>query len=147
LTIVVVPAATDVDRSVQVVADGGVPLLRIRHSVVGEDPLVLGSRRSNDPVAWAPLCDTVNVRPAIVRVPVLAAPGLSVTEMNTLPLPVPLAPLRIVMNDALDVAVHAQPLGAVTVIVDVALVLLMLRLDGEIAYEQVLWVRNVSVAE
>jgi len=52
--------------------------------------------------AW----ETVNVRPATVRVPVLAAPVFAATVNATLPLPVPLAPDVTVIHEALLVAVH-----------------------------------------
>jgi len=61
-------------------------------------------------------CVTVNVCVAIVIVPVRAAPVLAATAKPTAPFPEPLAPLVIVSHDALLVAVHAHPLGAVTAI-------------------------------
>jgi len=130
-----VPSGIEVDWSVHVVGAGGAGSgveLRIRHSVVGEDPLVPGSVNWNPAEAEAPAWVTVNVCPAIVTVPVLDGPGLSGIAMNTLPLPIPLAPVRIVMNGEVVLAVHAHPLFVVTTIVDVALVLLMLRFVGEI---------------
>jgi len=57
---------------------------------------------------------TVNVCVAIVIVPVRAAPVLAATVKPTEPFPEPLAPPVIVSHDALLVAVHAHPLGAVT---------------------------------
>ncbi len=130
-----VPSGIEVDRSVHVVGVGGAGSgvkLRIRHSVVGEDPLVAGSVSWKVAESEAPTCVTVNVCPAIVTVPVLGGPALSGMAMNTLPLPIPLAPVRIVMNGEVVLAVHAHPLFVVTMIVDVALVLLMLRVVGEI---------------
>ncbi len=59
-------------------------------------------------------CDTVSVSPAIVRVPVRAAPLLGVALYTTAPLPVPLAPREIDIHATFDVAVHEQPLSAVT---------------------------------
>jgi hypothetical protein len=59
-------------------------------------------------------CVTVNVCVAIVIVPVRAAPVLAATVKPREPSPEPLAPLVIVSQDALLVAVHAHPLGAVT---------------------------------
>jgi hypothetical protein len=50
----------------------------------------------------------VKVSPAIVSVPVRAAPGFAVALNRTCPLPVPLAPEVIVSHEALLVAVHAQ---------------------------------------
>ena len=52
--------------------------------------------------AW----ETVNVRPAIVSVPVLAAPVLLATLKATEPLPVPAAPDVTVIHVAPLVAVH-----------------------------------------
>jgi hypothetical protein len=77
-------------------------------------------------------CVTVNVCPAIVTIPTLSAPTLSAIEMNTLPLPLPLAPETIVMNGAVVAAVHAQPPGAVTVTIRSALELLIDTVLGEI---------------
>jgi hypothetical protein len=61
---------------------------------------------------------TVKVRPAIVIVPLRAAPVFAATLNDTLPLPLPLAPLVIVIHVTLATAVHAQVLlDAVTVTV------------------------------
>ena len=57
---------------------------------------------------------TVNVWPAMVIVPVRAAPVLAATVKATVPLPLPLAPLVTVSHDAVLAAVHAQPVGLVT---------------------------------
>jgi hypothetical protein len=54
------------------------------------------------PAAW----ETVNVRPAMVMVPVLAAPVLFATLKATEPLPVPAAPDVTVIHVAPLVAVH-----------------------------------------
>jgi hypothetical protein len=51
-------------------------------------------------------CDTVNVEPAIVSVPIRAPPVLAATVNETLPLPVPLAPLVTVIQFTLLVVVH-----------------------------------------
>lgn len=59
-------------------------------------------------------CVTVNVLPAIVRVPVRTRPGLEAAENVTVPLPLPLAPEPIVSHVALLAAVHVQPAAAVT---------------------------------
>jgi hypothetical protein len=64
---------------------------------------------------------------------VLRAPTLSETVINTLPLPLPLAPETIVMNGDIVAAVQAQPLFVVTVIIRSALVLLIDADVGEIA--------------
>ena len=62
-------------------------------------------------------CVTVNVWPAMVRVPVRAAPVVfAAAEKLTRPFPVPDAPVVIVNHVALLVAVHVQPLVEVTVI-------------------------------
>jgi hypothetical protein len=114
-------------------APGAGVALRIRHSVVGEDPLVAGSISWNAAAPEAAACVTMNACPAIVTVPILAGPGLSGTAMNTLPLPDPLAPERIVMNGVVVLAVQAQLDPVVTPIDAVALVLLMLSVVGEIA--------------
>jgi hypothetical protein len=52
----------------------------------------------------------VAVRPAIVSVPRRAAPLLYATVYVTTPLPVPLAPVSILIHASLLVAVHAQVL-------------------------------------
>ena len=57
----------------------------------------------------------MNVCPAIVTVPArLPALLLAATEYSTVPLPLPLLPEVIVIQDALLVAAHVQPLAAVT---------------------------------
>ena len=62
-------------------------------------------------------CVTVNVAPAIVRVPVrLEAVVFAATSKVTEPLPDPVAPPVRVIHAALLVAVHAQPVAAVTVL-------------------------------
>ena len=76
---------------------------------------------------------TVNVCPAIVTMSVLWGPTFSEIVMNTLPLPLPLAPETIVMNDDVVAAVQAQPLFVVTVTIRSALVLLTATDVGEIA--------------
>jgi hypothetical protein len=58
----------------------------------------------------------VNVCPATVKVPVRCAPVLAVAVNPTLPFPLPLAPDVIVSHEALLVAVHPQPVEAVTAI-------------------------------
>lgn len=65
-----------------------------------------------------PFCETVSAWPAIVSVPERAIELLlAATVKPTLPLPVPVAPLAIVIHEAPLVAVHAQPLAAVTLAV------------------------------
>ncbi len=64
----------------------------------------------------APACVIVNVSPPAVIVPVRAdVVGFAATLKLTVPLPEPLDPLVIVIQLAESVAVHAQPLPAVTV--------------------------------
>ena len=68
-------------------------------------------------VAAAAAWVTVNVRPAMVIVPVRAAPVFAATVKLTDPGPVPVAPAVIVIHDgALLMAVHAHVPPAVTVI-------------------------------
>jgi hypothetical protein len=56
----------------------------------------------------------VKVCPAIVRVPVRAAPLFDATLNDTDPLPLPDAPLVTLMNASFADAVQAQPAPAVT---------------------------------
>jgi len=75
------------------------------------------------PVLWADIpaityffcCDTVTVCPAIVSVPVRAAPLFAATENVTVPLPLRLESLVTVIHGALLTAVHVQPDVVVTV--------------------------------
>jgi hypothetical protein len=60
------------------------------------------------------LCVTVNVWPAMVNVPVRCGPVLAATENCVEPLPVPLAPVVIVIQVALLAPVQAQSLAVVT---------------------------------
>jgi len=53
-------------------------------------------------------CDTVNVCPPIVRVPVRAAPVLGATLNVTMPFPVPEAPFVIVSQEAFALAVQVH---------------------------------------
>jgi hypothetical protein len=63
----------------------------------------------------APACETVNVCPAIVAVPLRCVVDVfAATVTVTLPLPVPADPAVIVSQPAPLVAVHAHPLPAVT---------------------------------
>lgn len=67
-----------------------------------------------------PACVTVNVWPAIVRVPVRdVAPVLAPTLYVTVPSPVPFAPAVTDSHPVFVVAVHVQPALAVTVTVPV----------------------------
>lgn len=68
-------------------------------------------------VHGAPGCVIVNVLPPIVSVPLRdVVLVFCVTLYVTLPFPVPLAPTPIVIHASLLVAVHPQPVPAVTVI-------------------------------
>lgn len=58
----------------------------------------------------AAACDTVNVWPAIVNVPVRAPPLFDEILNDTDPLPLPDAPPVTEIHDAFDAAVHAHPL-------------------------------------
>lgn len=74
------------------------------------------AQRSDAPGIAA--CTTVNVRPAIVSVPVRGRPvTLNVKRYSTLPLPVPVDLDEIVSHEALLVAVHAQVLVVTTLTV------------------------------
>ena len=59
-------------------------------------------------------CETVKVWPAIVSVPLRAAPVFAATEKLTVPLPFPDAPEVTVIQLSALTAVHAQPVSAVT---------------------------------
>lgn len=58
----------------------------------------------------------MKVWPAIVSVPLRAAPLLDAMLNDTDPLPLPDAPLETVIHGAFDVAVHAHPLVVVTIV-------------------------------
>jgi hypothetical protein len=62
----------------------------------------------------AAACVTVSVWPAMVSVPLRAAPGFAVAVYVTEPLPDPVAPREIVIHGAFDEAVHAQLASAIT---------------------------------
>ena len=79
-------------------------------AVAGDILLKLGA-----PPPPAASCVTVKACPAIVIVPLRAEPVFASTEYPTEPLPLPGVPLVIVIHAALLVAVHAQPVPAVTV--------------------------------
>jgi hypothetical protein len=67
-------------------------------------------------VHGAPACVTVKVRPATVKVAVRIDDVVFAAALNaTGPEPLPLAPDVTVSQAALLVAVHAHPVGAVTV--------------------------------
>jgi hypothetical protein len=76
----------------------------------------------------------VNVRPATVSVPLrVCVVGFVEPLTFTLPLPLPLAPLVTVSHDVLLVAVHVQPVCAVTAVEPVPPLAAIDWLDGEIA--------------
>ena len=83
-------------------------------------PLEAPPRRSADvgeivALHGAPACITVKVLPAIVSVPVRGVVAVfAATSKVTEPLPFPVAPVARVIHPALLVAVHAQPVAAVT---------------------------------
>ena len=62
----------------------------------------------------AAACETVNVRPAIVTVPLRAAPAFEVAVKPTVPLPVPAAPDVTVSQESLLTAVHVHVAVVVT---------------------------------
>jgi hypothetical protein len=63
----------------------------------------------------AAACVTVNVAPAIVRVPVrIDAAGFAATLKAAVPLPDPVAPLVTLIQASLLTAVHAQPVATAT---------------------------------
>jgi hypothetical protein len=79
-------------------------------------------------------CWTVAVCPAMVNVPTRLATA-NATVKVTVPFPVPLAPAVMVMNGTLLVAVHAQPLPAVTVTVPCPPIRPIVCVVGEIENE------------
>ena len=72
----------------------------------------------------AAACVTVNVCPAIVTVPTRCAPELDAIVSWTGPLPLPVAPLVIVIHAACDSALQVHPDA------DVTLTLLVVPADG-----------------
>jgi hypothetical protein len=84
----------------------------------------------------------VNVFPAIVSVPVRAAPTFFDTLKPTLPFPVSLAPDVRVIHESLLTAVHEQPAVVVTCTVGPFPPPAFIdALDGLMEYEQPAWVR------
>jgi hypothetical protein len=66
----------------------------------------------SEAVHGAAACVTVRSRPPIARVPVRVVPaGFAATRYVTVPFPEPEAPVRTVIQDAPDTAVHAHPDG------------------------------------
>jgi hypothetical protein len=82
-------------------------------------------------------CDTVNVCPAIVMVPLRESLAFADTTYATLPLPVPDPPELTEIHGALLAALHAQPVVVETVTVPVLPPVGALALVGEIEYEHV----------
>ena len=60
------------------------------------------------------LCETVNVRPAIKTVPTRASPSFCAIPTDTGPLPAPLFPALIAIQDDCDAAVQPQPASVST---------------------------------
>jgi hypothetical protein len=86
--------------------------------------------------APAAACETVSVRPAMVSVPVRAAPVLAATVNDTAPLPVPFVVDVIVIHGALLTALHAQPACAwISTDCTAAPAAGALTLEGEMLYE------------
>ncbi len=109
---------------------------RNRHVVVAS-PCDTGSNRLNAGTIPVPACDTVNVWPAIVAVAVRSMPDVDATFKTTVPVPLPVLPARIVMNDDDVVAVHTQPAAVVTVTVALPPAAPMLALVADNTYVHV----------
>lgn len=85
-----------------------------------------------------PACVTPRVTPAIVNVALrVIAVAFAAAVNPTVPLPLPLEPLVIVIHDASRDAVHVQPVGAVTENVLAPPAANTDRLDGETPNAQV----------
>jgi len=80
-------------------------------------------------------CLTVNVRPAMTSVPVLAGPSVGATRIRTGPGPLPDAPSVTVIHGALDSAVQGQPGDVATLTVVSAPDADTACSTGEMAYE------------
>ena len=92
-----------------------VPAVTVTVPVVAADDVRLDDVGEIVNVQGTPACVTVNVWPAMVSVPVRdVVPELAATLYATVPFAVPLAPDVIVIQLALLVAVHVQPVPAVT---------------------------------
>ena len=86
-----------------------------------------------------PACVTVKVLPEIVSVPVRDVPAVLAAIVNvTVPPPDPVAPAVTVIHVALLTAVHAHPVGAVTVVLPVPPPATTDWLVGEIVSVQVM---------
>jgi hypothetical protein len=81
-------------------------------------------------------CVTVNSWPAIVIVPLRAAPAFAATLYPTEPFPVPVAPAVTVSHGALLTAVQAHPAPDVTVTVPAYAFASTFWLGGAIEYAQ-----------
>ena len=90
-------------------------------AVVDDPPADVSVREVGDTpkVQAEPVCVTVTVWPATVRVPIRCEGDVFAVALKvTVPLPEPLAPPLMVSHAALLVAVQAQPLAAVTAVLD-----------------------------
>ena len=87
---------------------------------------------NEQPELWV----TVKVCPAAVIVPARCGPALAATEKFTTPLPEPLAPELIVIQESLLAAVHAHPVVVVTLTLPVPPGAAKLWLVGLIENEQ-----------
>jgi len=87
---------------------------------------------------------TVKVCPAMVAVPLREPPGLAGMLRFTVPLPVPLPPLVMVIHGALLVAVQAQPVPVVTLTLVRPPPEGALKLVGLIVYVHVPWLTLTS---
>ena len=96
---------------------------------VGEIAYVQGAGGGG---AGAAACDTVNVCPPAVKVPIRAAPVFAATVNATVPLPVPDVPLVSVIHATFDAAVHGQPLEVLTFVEPLPPFAPMSALEGEI---------------
>ena len=106
-------------------------------AVVDEPPAAVSVRDVGDTpkVQAAPLCVTVTVWPATVRVPVRPAVAVLAVALNvTVPLPDPLAPPLTVSQAALLVAVQPHPAPAVTAVVEEPAAAVIVRAVGETPY-------------
>ena len=66
----------------------------------------------------AAACETVNVVPAAVIVPVRAAPVFAETVKPTDPFPIPDAPLAIAIQPAFDAALHVHEAAEAVMAID-----------------------------
>jgi hypothetical protein len=90
---------------------------------------VMTLRRPGGPGSVRLFCDTVNVCPPTVIVPLRGTPRLTRTANVTEPDPVP--ELTVVIHDTFDCAVQAHPVDVLTLNVPVSALPLTLRLLGD----------------